>query len=789
MSVTVQTPVNSYTANGVTTVFNFTFLLLSAADLDVYIDGVLKTLTADYSISGLEIDSGGAVTFLSAPANGASVVLQRNSDIARATDYQENGDLRAETLDKDFDKLWLALQELIYKYQLAPSLLPGSPLAGSITLPDPIAGLYLRWNAIANNLENANPGFYDGTILPDGAVINTFADFAILEAEINKVYYLKQNTSNGVGGGNFIGVASGGLIPDEGSISATGTPGVYVKKCDDFSYFDSIGNLVTAADVTQSIRDTRYFNTSEDFSGLVQTHGKKVVITGDSLSYNNYGFGFPYAATAQECNAGLRSWGFMLRDAIHMSDPCFAYGDTIPFHISNPLHVAVAVNNTGSYILPFNNRSLRVVASNAAGIITLTVNSFNIVNKQVVMHLAHSPGQPCAFDVYYNDNSGGADIFVQNVVVGNGVDHNGFEPFAITVPVNTLDGAARIIFKNFTDDDLSPLSASGAFYVLAAGSKLTNVYTTGVGGTNAEYFVTNYAAKIGAHAPDLLIMCLGANDRLNYTLARHLAALTTIFTNARASNPYVRIILITSPPALESGGNIGYYPDTATNSADPGLTMREWVAGVEQLCREQGVIFYNQYRFLYDLNPDYLFVDGIHLTRNAGRDVFRSLMDSYFSKCGAPTEHLHGYATYSVIGSGDLMGRQIAAMENTKASVKVAGQFKITYTHGTTSWSISDKVERGTNRPVAPKSAVISGSAHTTLLEFYIPVFEAAYGEYYSPLNVTAEFLGGVTVNVTLSVKPLTTNVCIMTIRDNTGALIDPATINGAIFLIKYQSI
>lgn len=75
MSVTVQTPVNSYTANGVTTVFNFSFLLLAAADLDVYVDGVLKTLTADYSVSGLEINAGGTVTFVTAPANGASVVL------------------------------------------------------------------------------------------------------------------------------------------------------------------------------------------------------------------------------------------------------------------------------------------------------------------------------------------------------------------------------------------------------------------------------------------------------------------------------------------------------------------------------------------------------------------------------------------------------------------------------------------------------------------------------------------------------------------------------------------
>lgn len=579
-------------------------------------------------------------------------------------------------------------------------------------------------------------------------------------------------------------------------VSAAGQV-VYVVNEDE--HFYASAGAVTTIDGIQSNSDTSgfYFKTTKDlysfaphdFSGLIQTNGKKVVITGDSLSYNNYGFGFAYAATAQECNAGLRSWGFMLRDAIHMSDPCFVYGDNIPWHINNSTYAAVAINNTNAFVLPFNNRSLRIVVSNASAEVNLSINSFSVVNKQIVLHLAHSPSQPGAFDIYYNDNNGGADVFVSNVVVGDGVDHQGYEPFTVTIPVNTLDTAARIIFKNFTDDDASPLSAPMAFYVLAAGSKLTNVYTTGVGGQTAEYFVTNYASKIGTYAPDLLVMCVGANDRMAYTLQRHLDALETIFANAVASNPYCKIILITTPPALASGGNIGYYPDTATNTADsPAIEMRDWIAAVERCCKLNNVAFFNQYRFLYDLDGNYLFVDGIHLTRNAGRDVFKALIDNYFPQTIAQVDQLNGYSTYSVAGTGDLMGRQIGQIDKTKATPDWHGQFKITYTHGTTSWAVSEHYQKATNKPCALKGVSVPSAAHTTTLEFYAAVMSTAYNETATPINAEAFFVGGTSALITsTTVSPLGNNTLKLSIRDSTGALIDPATMDGCQILVKYS--
>ena len=110
MSVQNQTPFNSYTANGATTVFPFTFLLLEAGDLVVELAGVVQS--TGFSVSGIGAPGGGSVTFTVAPANGVKVLLKRVLTLQRLTDYQNNGDLLAATLNKDFDRIWHALQQL-----------------------------------------------------------------------------------------------------------------------------------------------------------------------------------------------------------------------------------------------------------------------------------------------------------------------------------------------------------------------------------------------------------------------------------------------------------------------------------------------------------------------------------------------------------------------------------------------------------------------------------------------------------------------------------------------------
>lgn len=110
MTVPQQNPIASYTANGLTAgPFTFPFRILDSEDLKVSLGGVVVS-DSTYTITGIGEDEG-SITFASIPNAGVSIVLYRQVALERLTDYQFNGDFRAVTVNADFDRIWMALQD------------------------------------------------------------------------------------------------------------------------------------------------------------------------------------------------------------------------------------------------------------------------------------------------------------------------------------------------------------------------------------------------------------------------------------------------------------------------------------------------------------------------------------------------------------------------------------------------------------------------------------------------------------------------------------------------------
>lgn len=102
----------SYTGNGVTTAFAYTTRIFVKTDLDVYVDGTLKTVDTDYTVSGVDASGGGNVTFLSAPANAAVVVIVKDIPETQGSSLPLGGPFPSTIVEKMIDRLTFLVQQV-----------------------------------------------------------------------------------------------------------------------------------------------------------------------------------------------------------------------------------------------------------------------------------------------------------------------------------------------------------------------------------------------------------------------------------------------------------------------------------------------------------------------------------------------------------------------------------------------------------------------------------------------------------------------------------------------------
>jgi len=98
-----------YVADGTRTDFAFPFPIFENDDLEVRLGAV--PLVGGYGVTGAGATEGGHAIFASPPPAGETVTLRRRIRVERNTDFQDNGLLRARTLNDELDRLVAVLQE------------------------------------------------------------------------------------------------------------------------------------------------------------------------------------------------------------------------------------------------------------------------------------------------------------------------------------------------------------------------------------------------------------------------------------------------------------------------------------------------------------------------------------------------------------------------------------------------------------------------------------------------------------------------------------------------------
>lgn len=345
-----------------------------------------------------------------------------------------------------------------------------------------------------------------------------------------------------------------------------------------------------------------------DLSTILNEDGTVSVFTGDSLSYNRYGFDGVARTNAYDCYPGLLSWSFMLRDAIHRNDTFFKHMDELGVTLSN---VTYAYNESAdnSYLLPFNGRYLRFSAVNAsAHEVSFPYRHYNKKTNKAYLYMSHNPNDSaCSFDVYVDD------AFVKTVNNnGAGKLYQGFEPFVVELPNLVAGNEYKISIKNLVQTASVPASdGKRTVYLHGVGSKFSPVHLTGRGSQTSQWLVDNLQEKVLNYNPDVVFITIGANDIILSDLSTYEANLENILSRIKTADVNTHIVLI-SPPRSASYTN---------------ETLQTFIEVMEKKATEYEAYFVNSYELFKKYPTSKWRADTIHYNRFGNTVLARTLLD------------------------------------------------------------------------------------------------------------------------------------------------------------------
>ena len=107
ISVSNNTPRVSYTVSEGATQTSFTvnFEFFADADLRVFVDNTLKTITTHYTVSGGNGSTGTVTMSVTGASGGSTVVIVRAIALERTTDFPTSGAFNISSLNTELDKL------------------------------------------------------------------------------------------------------------------------------------------------------------------------------------------------------------------------------------------------------------------------------------------------------------------------------------------------------------------------------------------------------------------------------------------------------------------------------------------------------------------------------------------------------------------------------------------------------------------------------------------------------------------------------------------------------------
>lgn len=323
------------------------------------------------------------------------------------------------------------------------------------------------------------------------------------------------------------------------------------------------------------------------FKSLSQ-NATSIVITGDSLSFNGFGYDPGMGASGGDYATnnpfGLSSWAHLLRDAVFTSHASF-----VPIEKCQ-----------------LDTTSLIGFYADEAGFQKLGINA-----KAVVLNFQNT-GQIANLSTGY---PGSRALILSYAPASEAVlfDVNGV-PFDNESPTGHYDGYGYFLVPfsgataTISNVRLKIGGGPGALIAYGCGStNMTIPKLTGKGIWTSGQILAEYSTLVAPYSPNIIYYIIGANDiGFGIPVSTFDADVRAFIDNARADVPSCEIFLMSTPP-------------TTTYSRE---TAKPYIKAMRQIAIDKNCSLLDMWSLLEDVPPSEYRYDNIHFTTEGDTLVF-----------------------------------------------------------------------------------------------------------------------------------------------------------------------
>lgn len=253
------------------------------------------------------------------------------------------------------------------------------------------------------------------------------------------------------------------------------------------------------------------------------------VITGDSLSFNGYGYSFTVnpGGYATDNPFGMMSWAHIMRDFMFSSHPAFrSIKDMGRYTTCSTIAVLSTSDDTKNYGM--NKRALKYTFATTSEQLTVTTGYAG--TSQIIVSYEPS-ASACLFEV-------------------NGVEYDNTTPDGkyqgygyMRINCNGQYATIKNVRKK-SDGTAGTLVVYGC-----TGNAPTTPVLTGKGGYTSGQILSEYSTLVGAYTPRLVYYIIGANDiATGVSVSTFKTNVETFIQNAQSGSGQCHVVLISTPP-------------------------------------------------------------------------------------------------------------------------------------------------------------------------------------------------------------------------------------------------